>query len=111
MSENVITIRGEKRAERKEDREGGYRVLERSYGSFARAIPIPFPIEPSQVNADFRDGVLRITLPKPAADKPLTHRIQIGRNGGDKSRGESSNESRNDFRDELRDEPTEQQPS
>ena len=79
LGENTLVIRGEKRLERKEEKEGGYRILERSYGTFARTIPLPFPVNPEEVKAVFRDGVLRITLPKPADQQPQSRRIEISK--------------------------------
>lgn len=79
LGENAVLIRGEKRSERKEEKDGGYRILERSYGSFARTLPLPFPVNPDDVKAVFKDGVLRITLPKPAEQQSQARRIQISR--------------------------------
>ena len=79
LGDEAIVIRGEKRSERKEEKDGGYRVLERSYGSFARTVPLPFPVDAEQVKAVFRDGVLRITLPKPAEQRRETRRVPINK--------------------------------
>jgi HSP20 family protein len=40
--------------------------VERSYGAFQRTLTVPYQVDPEQVSAQFRDGVLTITLPKPA---------------------------------------------
>jgi HSP20 family protein len=78
--DNVLTVRGEKRAERKEDDEGrGYHLVERSYGSFARAIPLPVEVDPERVDGVFKDGVLRLTLPKLPQSKSRTRKIEIRR--------------------------------
>ena len=63
-----LTIKGEKRSEHEEKKDLEVHVVhrtERSYGAFQRTIAVPYQIDPNQVSADFKDGVLRITLPKP----------------------------------------------
>lgn len=62
--DNNLIIEGERRQERKEDREG-YFVTERSYGKFYRAIPLPEGVNPENAKATFRDGVLELTLDAP----------------------------------------------
>ncbi len=61
----TLTIRGEKKSE-KETTDKDWHVTERSYGSFARSIPVPFDIDTTKVEARFEKGVLKIHLPKPA---------------------------------------------
>ena len=63
-----LTIKGEKRSEHEDKKEVEGRVVhrtERSYGAFQRTITVPYQVDPGQVAAEFRDGVLTITLPKP----------------------------------------------
>lgn len=79
LSDNVLTIRGEKKFERREDKEGQYRIMERSYGSFARSIPLPYAVNPDSVEATFRNGVLKLTLPKPPEAAAQSKRIAIKR--------------------------------
>lgn len=66
LAENVITIQGERKSDREEERGGVYR-RERSYGSFCRVVPLPEGAITEQAKASFRDGVLEITLPVPPA--------------------------------------------
>jgi HSP20 family protein len=66
VSDNVLTIRGEKKAE-KEDKQKDYRVIERSYGSFYRAFELPPGVEADKIKADIAKGVLKVTVPKAAA--------------------------------------------
>lgn len=66
LSNNVLTISGEKKEE-KEDRGKNYYRMERSYGSFQRSISVPLEVDTGQVEATFKQGVLTITLPKTAA--------------------------------------------
>lgn len=77
LNEDVLTIRGEKKAERTE-REENYHVVERSYGSFARSIRLPFAVNPDNISASCRNGVLAITVPK-AAVQAKAHRIEIAK--------------------------------
>ena len=67
LANGMLTIRGEKKAARDEqDKDKNWHVVERSYGSFSRAIPLPFDPDPAKVEASFDKGVLHIHLPKPA---------------------------------------------
>jgi len=63
-----LTIKGEKRSQHDERQEveGPIRRTERSYGAFQRTLTVPYRIDPGEVSAQFDDGVLTITLPKPA---------------------------------------------
>lgn len=79
LADDVLTIRGEKKGEHSEQREN-YHVMERSYGSFARSIRLPFTVSPDEVGASFRDGLLTVTLPKKAA-RQTGHRIEINKAG------------------------------
>jgi HSP20 family protein len=65
---DLLTIRGEKKAEA-EDRNENYQIMERSYGSFARSIRLPYAANPDQVQASFENGVLIVTLPKSQAQQ------------------------------------------
>jgi HSP20 family protein len=60
---DLLTLSGEKREESEDKREDYYHV-ERRYGSFRRAIPLPASVDPDKIEARHRDGVLTITLPK-----------------------------------------------
>ena len=76
VEDDALVIRGERHNELDDQREGFYRS-ERSYGSFYRVIPLPDGTDESQVNAAFRDGVLEITLPRPAERRPASRRVEI----------------------------------
>src|ERR1700716_954080 len=71
----LLTIRGEKRGERKEGEEGRYHIIERSYGTFMRTFTLPQGVDENQIQAEFSDGVLSIRIPKTALPQPK--RIQI----------------------------------
>ena len=79
VNDNFLTIRGEKKFERKDDKEGAWRVTERSYGSFSRSLTLPFAVDPQSVEATFKNGVLKLTLPKPAEARTEARRIAVKR--------------------------------
>jgi HSP20 family protein len=72
----VLTVRGEKRSERKEGDETRYQVIERTYGTFMRTFQLPQGIDEDQIKADFDSGVLTLHIPKTALPQPK--RIEIG---------------------------------
>ena len=78
VSDGRLTIKGEKKAE-KEEKKKDYHLVERSYGSFARSIGLPFEADPDQVKASFAKGVLTVTVPKPPEVKAKEKKIQIGK--------------------------------
>lgn len=64
---NALVLQGEKKFEKEDKKDKGYHLIERSYGSFRRAIPLPFEITSNEaVNASYSDGVLTINVAKPA---------------------------------------------
>jgi len=74
----VLTVRGEKKTERDEqDKDKNWHVVERSYGSFSRQIPLPFDPDPAKVEATFNNGVLRIHLQKPSEAVSKQQKIEI----------------------------------
>lgn len=75
ISDDAVTIRGERKHEHEEEREGYYRS-ERGYGSFCRVIPLPEGSITEQAKAVFKDGVLQVTMPTPPASKG--RRLEIG---------------------------------
>jgi len=66
----VLTVRGEKRSERKEEEDSRYHVVERTYGSFMRTFQLPQGIDENQIKADFEHGILTIHIPKAALPQP-----------------------------------------
>lgn len=67
VSGSMLTIKGEKKVE---SEAGEYCRRERASGSFIRTIDLPFQVESDKVNADFKNGILTIKLPRAEADKP-----------------------------------------
>ena len=75
LDADVLTIRGEKKFERKDDKEN-FHFVERSYGTFQRSLRLPYAINPEQVQASFENGVLTVTLPKTQGQE-RSRRIQV----------------------------------
>jgi HSP20 family protein len=67
VENNVLTIRGERPFEQKVEKEN-YHRLERSYGTFSRSFTLPATIDSDKIRAEYRDGILNLTLPK--SEKP-----------------------------------------
>jgi HSP20 family protein len=65
VNQGLLTIRGERKRE-KEEKSKRFHRIERSYGNFSRSFRFPNEIEEDKIEADFKDGVLQITLPKSA---------------------------------------------
>jgi HSP20 family protein len=78
LSDGRLTIKGEKKQE-KEEKKKDYHLVERTYGSFARTIGLPFEADPNQVKANFAKGVLTVTVPKPPEVKAKEKKIPIGK--------------------------------
>lgn len=76
MENGTLTIRGERKFEAKKN-EGGWHRVERSYGSFERAFTVPETVNPEAVKADYKNGVLTITLPKKEVAKPRQIKVQV----------------------------------
>lgn len=65
LSDNVLTIRGERKNER-EEKDKDYHLVERSYGSFSRSVELPQGVKPEDISAEIAKGVLKVTVKKPA---------------------------------------------
>jgi HSP20 family protein len=76
ISDDSLTIRGERRHEKEEEKEGVYRS-ERSYGSFARVIPLPEGTITDSAKANFKDGVLEIVMQAPGREVKRGRRVEI----------------------------------
>jgi HSP20 family protein len=76
VENDVLTIRGERKQEAHEDRDGYY-WNERSYGAFERSVALPDGTDGDQAQASFRDGVLEVTLPAPKAPERRARRVEI----------------------------------
>jgi HSP20 family protein len=76
VQDDRVLIHGEKRFER-EDTEGRYRLLQCAYGNFRRVVVLPAAVLPDQAKATYKNGVLRLELPKAEIDKPLKRTIKV----------------------------------
>lgn len=74
VNEGMLTIRGEKKAER-EEKTANARLVERTYGAFERSFALPRSVEVDQIKAEFTDGVLTVHLPKIA--KAVGRNVEI----------------------------------
>jgi len=63
LENNVLTLKGERRFE-KETKEESYHRVEREYGTFSRAFALPTTVNDDKVTAEYKDGVLKVVLPK-----------------------------------------------
>ncbi|MGF1447585.1 MAG: Hsp20/alpha crystallin family protein [Pikeienuella sp.] len=77
LHDGVLTVKGEKRAERTEEK-AGYFFTERQYGRFQRSFRLPADAAAEGISARFDDGVLTITVPQRTPDAPQAQKIQIG---------------------------------
>ena len=68
LQDNVLTITGEKKQDR-EQKERSYHLIERSYGQFTRTFTLPSKVDQNSIAAEFKDGVLEISLPKSSEAK------------------------------------------
>ena len=74
VADNLLTIRGEKKNER-EEKNKDYHLVERSYGSFSRSVELPSGVKVEDISAEIANGVLKVTVPKPAPKQ--TKQIEI----------------------------------
>lgn len=65
VTDNLLTIRGEKKNER-EEKNKDYHLVERSYGSFSRSVELPAGVKVEDITAEIANGVLKVTVQKPA---------------------------------------------
>jgi HSP20 family protein len=73
---NMLTIKGAKKAEH-EEKEGDSYYMERRFGSFVRAVRLPFEVKDEDVQAKFSNGVLTVRLPKTAEMQKAVRRIEV----------------------------------
>jgi len=72
----VLTIKGEKRSQR-DEKTKDYQLVERSFGSFQRALSLPFDVDPQKIEAKFDKGVLSISVPKPPEVAAKVQKIAV----------------------------------
>jgi HSP20 family protein len=76
LSDEALTIKGEKNVERKDEKKGYY-ISERSYGSVYRSIPLPAGVDSDKAEASFRNGVLTVKLPQRPEAKAKVKKIEV----------------------------------
>lgn len=77
VTREAVAISGEYRSEEKHE-EGNVFRSEFRYGSFHRVVPMPVAVQNDKVNAEFKDGILTLTLPKLVADRPKVVKVNLG---------------------------------
>ena len=75
LENNVLLLKGERHFE-KETKEENYHRIEREYGSFSRAFSLPMAVKEDKITAEYKDGILRVVLPKKEEVKPKTIKIE-----------------------------------
>lgn len=80
MENHTLTLKGERKFESENTNGKGYHRIERSYGKFVRAFSLPDTVEGDKVKADYKNGVLTVTLPKKEVAKPRTINVEINNN-------------------------------
>jgi HSP20 family protein len=77
VQDEVLTVTGERKFE-KEEKGRKYHRIERAYGSFTRSFTLPEDADAEKVVAEFKDGVLKVHLPKSEKAKPKSVEVKIG---------------------------------
>jgi HSP20 family protein len=77
LENNTLTLRGERKLD-KEVKEDSYHRVERAYGAFSRSFTLPTVVDQGNIKAEYRDGVLKLTLPKREEAKPRQIQINVG---------------------------------
>ena len=80
MENGTLTLRGERKFESSGKREGSWHRVERSYGVFERVFTLPDTVDPEGVKAEYKNGVLTVTLPKKEIAKPRQVKIEVNNN-------------------------------
>jgi HSP20 family protein len=76
LENNILTLKGERKLEHEEMKDN-YRRVERVYGGFVRSFTLPSTVDESKIAAEYRDGVLRLSLPKRPEEKPKQIEIRV----------------------------------
>ncbi|TCS70540.1 heat shock protein Hsp20 [Sulfuritortus calidifontis] len=76
VTDDALIVSGEKRFQ-KEDTQGRWRVMQCAYGSFRRVVPLPLPVKAEAARASYRNGVLKVELPKQVESRPRAISVKI----------------------------------
>jgi HSP20 family protein len=77
VTPETVSITGERKSETTTEREG-YTRSEFRYGKFQRVIPLPSTVKNQEVKAEYKDGILRLNLPKTEAEKQRAVKVNLG---------------------------------
>jgi HSP20 family protein len=80
VENNLLTIRGERKFE-KSVSEDNYLRVERSYGTFSRSFSLPNTVNAEAIHAEYKNGVLTVTMPKREESKPRQVKVSVSSNG------------------------------
>lgn len=76
VKENILTLKGERKSDEVVRKENYYR-MERCFGTFERAFTLPSTVDPAKITANFKDGILKIEIPKAEEKKPKQITINV----------------------------------
>ena len=76
VQDNLLTLKGEKKIE-EEKKDKDYRLCERYYGEFTRTFTLPENVNRDRIEAEFKDGVLKLTIPKTEQPKPKQIEVKV----------------------------------
>lgn len=76
VENETLSIKGERKFEQNTE-EKGYHRIERAYGSFMRSFSVPATVDTERVSADYKNGVLTVTLPKKEAARPKQVKVEV----------------------------------
>jgi HSP20 family protein len=93
---DMLTIRGEKKSERREGDDTQFYLVERSYGMFQRSFTLPSTVDPESIVAEFNNGVLTIHLQKMAAERSRGREIPISASGDGRNQSLKAGEQNRD---------------
>src|SRR5258708_32140287 len=79
IEDGTLYLKGQRKFE-KEAKEENYYHVERAYGSFMRSVSLPSSVDPDKAEAEYKDGVLILTMPKREEAKPKTVKINVSKN-------------------------------
>lgn len=79
LENDTLTLKGQRKFEKASEK-GGYHRIERSYGSFERSFTVPNTVDAEHVKADYKNGVLTVTLPKKESAKPRKINVEVSHN-------------------------------
>jgi len=76
IESNTLTLRGERKFNKETKKENFHRI-ERSYGTFSRSFTLPGTIDQEKISADYKDGILKISMPKREETKPKQIKVAV----------------------------------